>query len=99
MTLNCLGGRGTEIQLRVQICCIPCSLVKAASLYVMVNLGHSCYLDCIEQALQEESLVSSSLESTRVESLVCGALDAVDGMWGLSALVSVGVMQWIGCTV
>ena len=33
------GGREIEMQFRVLICNLPCSLVKAASLYVIGNLG------------------------------------------------------------
>ena len=68
------------MQFRVHICSLPCSLVKAASLYVMSNFGHSCHVECIEQALWEEPLVSSSLESTGVKLLVCRELNAVGGM-------------------
>ena len=37
-SLSLEGGRGIERQLRVQICSLLCSLVRAASLYVMGNL-------------------------------------------------------------
>ena len=62
------------------------------------NLGHSCHVECIEQALQGWLPVFSSFEGTRVESLVWGELNAVDSLQGLSAVVSAGVVQWVGCT-
>ena len=49
-------------------------------MYVMGNLDHSCCVKCIEQALWGESLVSLSLEGTRVELLECGELDTGGGM-------------------
>ena len=64
----------------------------------MGNLVHSCLVDCVEQALQGESGLSS--EGTRVKTLEHGRLDVVaDRMGVLTVLVSGGVVQAIGCTV
>ena len=96
VTLHHLRGEmGIEMQLRVWTWGLPCSLVKGVSLYVMGNLGQSWHVDCIEQALWEES-ASPSLECTRVELLVCGELNIGDL---LSVLVSTGVMQGADCAV
>ena len=66
----------------------------------MGNLGHSCFRDCIEQVPWSESASASSFESTRVRLLEHGGLKAVvDGLGGLTALVSAGVVKVIGCTV
>ena len=93
------GGRGIEMQFRVWICGLPCSSVKAASLYMMGNLVLNFHEECIGQGLQVELLVSLFLKGTKVELLVCGELDTVDGLQGLSALVSTGVVEWVDCTV
>ena len=66
----------------------------------MGNFGHRYLVECIEQALWSESASVSSSEGTRVKSLEHGECNAVvDGLEGLTALVSTGVMQVIGCTV
>ena len=66
----------------------------------MGNPGHNCLVDCIELALQSESASASSSEDTRVELLEYGELNvAVDGLGGLTALVSTSAVQVIDCTV
>ena len=60
----------------------------------MGNLGCSCHVDCVEQALGVDSALSS--EDTRVKSLEVGRLN---WLGGLTAVVSIGVMQAISCTV
>ena len=62
----------------------------------MGNLSHSMHVDFIEQALQGEPLVFWLLG---VKSLGCGELDSVNGVQGLSALISAGVVQGGGCIV
>ena len=66
----------------------------------MGNLGYSCLEEYIEQVLQSKSVSASSSEGTGVELLEHGGLHAVvDGLIGLTCLVSAGVVQVIGCTV
>ena len=60
----------------------------------MGNLGCSCLVDCVEQALWGESALSSEGYWDQVTE--AGELDWLEG---LVALVSIGVVQVIGCTV
>ena len=93
-------GRGIKMLLRVQICGLPWSFIKAASLYVMGNLGCSCLVDCIEQALQSESVSALSLESSRFKLLEHWEINvAVDRLGGLTVLVSIGVVLVLDCTL
>ena len=84
------------MQLNILTLSLPWSLVKAASLYVMDNLGQSMHVYCIEQVLQVELPVFCLLG---VELLDCRELNSVYGVWGLSVLISPGVVQGVGCNV
>ena len=60
----------------------------------MGNPGHNCLVECIEQVLWSESASASLPESTGIELLEHGGLNAVgDGLVALTALVSTGFVQ------
>ena len=41
-------GKGNETFLSIHICGLPCTFMRAISLYVKGSLGHNCLVDCVD---------------------------------------------------
>ena len=72
---------------------LPCSQLKAASLYVMGNLGLRILIDVMEVVLWG---VVSLLEVELLEMLAVGELDSVDIDLGLLAPIFSSVVHGVG---
>ena len=97
-----LGGRGMDMLGSVLICSLPCSQLKAATLYVMGNLGLKTLVDVMEAVLQRE--LSMELDSlSELLGLLAELLDGNDSVrvvQGLAMLTSscvlgVGDAGWV----
>ena len=86
------GGRGMETLLSIFNCGLPCSQLKAASLYVIGKLGLKILVDGVEQALQGEVLLME------VELLNIREFDSVEVEQGLLVLIFSSVVHGVGGT-
>ena len=73
-------GRGREILMSIQICGLPCSFIRAVSLYMIGSLEYSSLVDWVDWVLWSESTLSS--EELGVEAPELGVLRVVklDGL-------------------